>query len=663
MVFIVDIRRGNLDLHLMYKALFELSADRAEFVSRLFSKKRPDGLTAKSTVAEIFGAFATVPASNRLFNDNLKAIDNLLVKKHGLALSTDDVDGIRHVYNAFYSYGQQIQYSSTSSFGGSFQPDYAELMTASDLNGVARSYLANEDHFKFMKDLEGRNMLVPVVGNFGGPKAIRAVGRYLKERNATVSAFYLSNVEQYLRQEGIWDELLRERRDAAARRNQHVHSLRAPPGRRGARVWPGLRAGQHDDRRPELPALRTPMPLLVTLLLLFVGSGCAALIYEIVWFQLLQLVIGSSIVSLGVLLGTFMGGMCLGSLLLPRMVSARHHPLRVYAALELGIGIIGLLLLWGMPLISGVYTAWAGSGAGGLIVRGLIAAICLLPPTLLMGATLPAVARWVETTPQGVSWLGFFYGGNIAGAVIGCLAAGFYLLRVYDTSIATYVAVALNLARRRRLAAIVARTAPADRDRARGRARERDVKPAPGAWAIYVAIGLSGMTALSAEVIWTRILSLLFGATVYTFSLILAVFLIGLGIGSSLGAAIGRGLERPRVALGICQVLLCAAIAWTAYVVDGVAPVLADQPVDGQQSVVYAAARPRALPVGDAAGRDPVGRELSAGAGVGRLARPGSGAPGRRRLCGQHGRRHRRRRSARASCWWRGSAASTRSRC
>ena len=147
-----------------------------------------------------------VPASNRLFNDNLKAIDNLLVKKHGLALSKDDVDGIRHVYNAFYSYGQQIQYSSTSSFGGSFQPDYAELMTASDLKGVARSYLANEDHFKFMKDLESRNLLVPVVGNFGGPKAIRAVGRYLKERNATVSAFYLSNVEQYLRQEGIWDD-------------------------------------------------------------------------------------------------------------------------------------------------------------------------------------------------------------------------------------------------------------------------------------------------------------------------------------------------------------------------------------------------------------------------------------------------------------------------
>src|SRR6266481_10037938 len=101
---------------------------------------------------------------------------------------------------------------------------------------------------------------------------------------------------------------------------------------------------------------------LPVLFLLFVGSGCAALIYEIVWFQLLQLVIGSSSISLGILLGTFMGGMCLGSLLLSRMISARHHPLRVYAALELGIGVLAALILVGMPLVGGAYSAWAGEG-------------------------------------------------------------------------------------------------------------------------------------------------------------------------------------------------------------------------------------------------------------------------------------------------------------
>src|SRR5262252_4989626 len=244
---------------------------------------------------------------------------------------------------------------------------------------------------------------------------------------------------------------------------------------------------------------------LPVLFLLFVGSGCAALIYEIVWFQLLQLVIGSSAISMGVLLGTFMGGMCLGSLLLPRLISPKQHPLRVYAALELGIGVIGLLLLFGMPLIGGVYFAWAGSGVGGLYVRGIIAAVCLLPPTFLMGATLPAVARWVETTPQGVSWLGFFYGGNIAGAVLGSLLSGFYLLRVFDVSVATYVAVGLNVA----VAAVgltVARMTPIRQGGgAVGAAPRTSVASAPaaGAWAVYLAIAISGMTALGAEVVWT----------------------------------------------------------------------------------------------------------------------------------------------------------------
>ena len=304
----------------------------------------------------------------------------------------------------------------------------------------------------------------------------------------------------------------------------------------------------------------TARRFLPALLLLFVGSGCAALIYEIVWFQLLQLVIGSSAVSLGVLLGTFMGGMCLGSILLPRRIAPRHHPLRVYAYLELGIGAIGLLVLVIMPLLGGAYTAWAPSGIAGIIVRAIAAAICLVPPTLLMGATLPAIARWVENTPEGVSWLGFFYGGNIAGAVVGSLAAGFYLLRVHDVMFATFAAVALNVTVAV-IALLIARMAPYEPVAQAG----AEVSKAKGAWAVYVAIAISGMTALAAEVIWTRILSLLYGGTVYTFSLILAVFLLGLGIGSSVGSALARSIARPRVALAWCQMLLAGAIAWAAY--------------------------------------------------------------------------------------------------
>ena len=158
---------------------------------------------------------------------------------------------------------------------------------------------------------------------------------------------------------------------------------------------------------------------LPALLLLFIGSGCAALIYEVVWFQLLQLSIGSSAVSLGVLLGIFMGGMCLGSLLLPRYINPTHHPLRVYAFLELGIGLFGIVVLFGVPVIGDLYTRIAGTGQVSLFLRAVVAGIVLIPPTLLMGATLPAIARWVETTPRGVAWLGYFYGGNLAGAVAG----------------------------------------------------------------------------------------------------------------------------------------------------------------------------------------------------------------------------------------------------
>jgi spermidine synthase len=304
------------------------------------------------------------------------------------------------------------------------------------------------------------------------------------------------------------------------------------------------------DSRRYLPAL----------LLLFVGSGCAALIYEVVWFQLLQLVIGSSAVSLGVLLGTFMGGMCLGSLLLPRFVSVREHPLRVYAFLEIGIAVVGLLLLFGMPLLAKFYTAIAGSGVIGILLRGLAASICLLPPTLLMGATLPAMSRWVESTPHGVSWLGFFYGGNIAGGVIGTLLAGFYLLRVHDMAIATYAAVVLNVAVAG-LALFIASRTTHDAAASVSKKLER----APGATAVYVTIALSGLTALASEVIWTRMLSLLFGGSAYTFSLLLAVFLVGLGIGSTIGSAIARSVARPRLALGWCQMALCAAIAWSGY--------------------------------------------------------------------------------------------------
>lgn len=302
------------------------------------------------------------------------------------------------------------------------------------------------------------------------------------------------------------------------------------------------------------------------MLLLSFGSGVAALIYEVVWFQLLELVIGSSAISLAVILATFMGGTCLGSLIAPRAIPVRHHPLKVAAVIEIGIALLAMLLLWVMPAIGSVYLTWAGYGLRGFLLRGGVAGACLVVPTFLMGATLPALARQVESTREGVSWLGFFYGANIAGAVLGCLVSGFYLLRKYDVTTATFAAAAVNAA----VAAtglLVAEVFQNTRPDWNGLFRKTDSNlfTENRNWIVYLTIGLSGLCAMAAETIWTRTLGLLFGASVYTLSIIVAVFLAGLGIGSGIGSLLSRNLSRPRLALGWCQLLAALCIAWTAY--------------------------------------------------------------------------------------------------
>jgi spermidine synthase len=313
-------------------------------------------------------------------------------------------------------------------------------------------------------------------------------------------------------------------------------------------------------------------PYLPLMMILFAASGCAALVNEIVWYQMLQLVIGSTAISLGALLATFMGGLCLGSLTLPRYLKRRqYHPLRVYGAIEVGIGICAILVRILMPLVDWIYVSAVGHGLPAVLLRAVMCAIILLPPTFLMGASLPAVARWIQTTPRGVSWLGLLYGANTAGAVFGCLLAGFYLLRVFDMASATYFAAALNA-----LIGFVSYSAakvtpdqsteepPANPAKQSAPQIELAQPHAANNWNIYLTVALSGASALGAEVVWTRLLGLMLGATVYTFSIILAIFLVGLGIGSTVGSVISRSV-RARAALGYSQLLLAAAIAWTAF--------------------------------------------------------------------------------------------------
>lgn len=196
--FVIDIRRDNMIEHLVYKALFELSPDRADFISRLFSRKRPASLNANSSVKAIFDAYQSAEADPMLFEDSQRAVINQLVNVHKFPLSDSDRAAVSRILNAF-------RVSSPATLrgqGDNTNPTYSQLMTATDLAGRSQSYLASDEIYKALQEFERRNLLVPLVGDFAGDKAIVSVGRYLKERNAVVDDFYLSNVERYLFEQG-----------------------------------------------------------------------------------------------------------------------------------------------------------------------------------------------------------------------------------------------------------------------------------------------------------------------------------------------------------------------------------------------------------------------------------------------------------------------------
>jgi hypothetical protein len=198
--FIVDIRRENRDLHLLYKALFELSADRVDFVSRLFSRPRPAGLGSAASVDEIFRQYTAVTPSPDQFNRTAALVRERLLQTHTLPLTPHDVDWIEHVLKAFYTDGPEIQFWGSRTVDA-VRPSYWQLMTGTDMTGQARSFLSTDDRFRFVKAMQMRNLIIPVVGDFGGPAAIRRIGEYARAHRVEVHAFYGSNVGVYLNTE------------------------------------------------------------------------------------------------------------------------------------------------------------------------------------------------------------------------------------------------------------------------------------------------------------------------------------------------------------------------------------------------------------------------------------------------------------------------------
>lgn len=207
---ILDIRRGNLRLHLFYKALFELSEDRAGFLARLFGRAPLAGAASGATAAELLAAVERASVLDEVaFTRQLEAVLAHLRLVRGFELDATDPDGIEFIARSFRRFGSAIAWSSSTSGRTGGSRTFARLATQRDAEGRELGFLADEARYQSVRDLQLRNLVLPVVGDFGGPRALRAIGDYVRAHDAVVSAFYVSNVESYLRRDGKWERFCR----------------------------------------------------------------------------------------------------------------------------------------------------------------------------------------------------------------------------------------------------------------------------------------------------------------------------------------------------------------------------------------------------------------------------------------------------------------------
>jgi hypothetical protein len=196
--FIVDIRRQAMIQQLMYKAIFHLAPTRAEFLSLLLSKPlKAKAPGPKDSIEDLVAYFSRVPADEQAYAKNLSAIRNAIQQDFLFPLSKDDGEGLEYIYRNFRLQGLGIGYDVDGDLSQRFGrlPTLKDLLVQKDLHGKPGNFLAGTDDYDFVRSMQNRNMIVPIVGDFGGKKALVAVGEYLKKNKYRVTAFYLSNVE------------------------------------------------------------------------------------------------------------------------------------------------------------------------------------------------------------------------------------------------------------------------------------------------------------------------------------------------------------------------------------------------------------------------------------------------------------------------------------
>jgi len=203
LAIITDIRRQNMLQHLLFKALFVMSSNRVEYLSLLFSKETPP-VKPGASFEDLLAAVRRAPSSEKLFQRNLAAVKDLLTRKYRLKLTTDDISKIDYIYRTFWEEGLDLRFSSLGRGNALNYPTFEEILLETDRQGRQQNYLSSEELFQWLKNFQADNRIIPIVGDFAGPHAFKAVSGFLRANGLRLSVFYTSNVEFYLFGRSTW---------------------------------------------------------------------------------------------------------------------------------------------------------------------------------------------------------------------------------------------------------------------------------------------------------------------------------------------------------------------------------------------------------------------------------------------------------------------------
>jgi spermidine synthase len=292
-------------------------------------------------------------------------------------------------------------------------------------------------------------------------------------------------------------------------------------------------------------------------MLLFLLSGLISLVFQVAWLKMLLLVFGNTVWAVGTLLTAFMAGLALGSWLFGRIADRTGSPLRLYGILEGFIGLYGLLTLVVFAKMHVIYIPLYSLSGGDNMLMGFIkfflALIILLPPTICMGATLPLLARqFTRDVKNAGSGIGSLYTINTLGAVLGTFIAGFFLIPMLGLRMTVITAAVINFVIL--TAAFLLTRSEKPSFSMKGLFKIK-VKPMSGHWVMWVYF-ICGFTALAYEVIWNRILTLHLGSSVYSYSIMLAVYLMGITLGAAIMSYFVKNIKNPVRVFAVIQLAL-----------------------------------------------------------------------------------------------------------